>query len=210
MTCDAYSPPPLDRSRIPGRAGPLKTQPARLGFVPRNAPLRGRTANLGQFLFNRDTYPEPPRRNSIETALEISGSPAQGALSRASADSLRTNGRISAAAAGRRNDRHRTGLRRRSLDVRINVGRTQDPVGLLQLFAQGLIAGTCWMRVIPAGSQSLIIRTWFRITRLRHGVLRRGVRRRLTILRGARHHHSGEQHGGHNVTESIKHLAFLK
>ena len=51
---------PTDRlSKIRAALDPPKTQPAGFGFVPRTAPLRGRTANLSQFLFNRDTYPEP-------------------------------------------------------------------------------------------------------------------------------------------------------
>jgi hypothetical protein len=187
---DLVCPAPASR-----RSGFAQGQPARSGFVPRNPSRNRGTARLGQFLFNKDTHLESSRGLRLTLGAPQRFPPARVPTLRIyhPANLLGPHARVSARTAGRRYNGHRTGLRRRGLDVGIDVGRTQDPVGLLQFFAQGLIAGPPWLRSLPARPQSLIIGARLRIVRPRDAALRRSARWQLFVLRGTRLHAQQQQ-----------------
>ena len=105
--------------------------------------------------------------------------------------SLRTNIRLSAGSAGRWNDPHRACVGRRRSNLRIEIGRADDPIGPRQLVARRIklvtrsIASPCCARRLTVGTrlQALTRRTRLGIRLLWD--LRRRLRRRS--------HHSAHQ-----------------
>ena len=95
--------------------------------------------------------------------------------------SLRPHARVPAGAAGRRNDRHRAAWRRRGLDFGIDIGGTDDAVGLRELVAQGPGAGAQGLRSDASGS--LTLRAGSQVAGLRRGAPWRSVRRGRVLRR---------------------------
>jgi hypothetical protein len=135
----------------------------------RSAKTRPGTASFAALV---NFYLKERRFLNSQRALGSRGAEPSGicrAVAGCNADSFRSQGRIPAGTAGRRNDRHPAGLRRWSLDIGIYIGRADHAVGLLELLAQRLVAGTPVTRLLPRGAGLRVARLW------------RGVRRRRRV-----------------------------